>query len=226
MTPRKQLNVSHLNQSLSQRVAALLENAILEGQYEPGQRLYELEIAKSMNISRSPVREAFFILQSKGLLSTLPRKGTFIPQITRQGVKNTLDVRRALDGLAARLAAINATPDHLEEMKDLLIQQEIAGESKKKSKFHELAQNFHLTIYSASDNAKLVSLWENIRPEMMLYRITSISLPSRMEESLEEHKIILNSLYAHDPVLAQRVAEQHIDNFQNRLLPELHNSVR
>lgn len=207
-----------LNKSLAQRVADILETAILDGRYKPGERIFEQDIAKSLELSRSPVREAFYLLERKGILSLMPRKGAFVPKVTKKGINDLLDLRRALDGLAVRLAAEKASQEMLERIENIIKKQKNAAEKNDKIKFKQFGFEFHSFVYMASENTKLFRIWEEMSAEAVLYQITDISLPGSLENWPNEHMQILEVIKSRDGDSAQRLAEEHVEKLRIRLL--------
>ena len=207
-----------LDQSLPQRVVIVLEDQILNGKYEPGDRLYEMEISKDLQISRAPIREAFHILERKGLLDIIPRRGTYVSKITDSGINNLLDLRRALDGLAAHFAAKRHKPEQLKKMMKLIRSQEQAAKKADKSKFQNLGQKFYMSICEATENPKLISILQDLSTEGLLYRITDMAFTGSISESIEEHKKIFDAIRFGNDELAQKLAENHIDSLRIRLL--------
>ncbi len=103
-------------QGLTEQVSQILTEAILDGTLGPGESLIETELQKQLGVSRSPVREAFRDLEKKGLVTIIPRRGTFVKEITRKDLEENFPVRATLEGLAARQAYTLLTPDQLAEM--------------------------------------------------------------------------------------------------------------
>jgi len=94
-----------------------LRQAILTGEMEPGERLMEIQLANKLGVSRTPIREAIRKLELEGLVIMIPRKGAEVAHITVKDMRDVLEVRSALEELAATLACKNVTPEHIEELK-------------------------------------------------------------------------------------------------------------
>lgn len=202
---------------LSQRVAEMLEEKILNGFFKPGQRLYEIEIANDFNLSRSPIREAFYLLANKGIVKMIPRKGVFITKPTHEGLEQILDLRSAIDGLAARLAARNASKEIAETLYKITVDQNSAAIAENKQLFKELGLQFHMEMYSATKNPKLKKIAEDLTTEAVLYRIFDISIPGAMIFSANEHILIAEAIKMKDEELAYSRAQVHIETVRNRL---------
>ena len=151
--------VEDLNLPVSARIANLLERAILEGRYRPGERLREVELANRLGVSRTPLREAFYALETRGLIQIQPRRGAFVKSVTIEEMEELLTVRVSLDGLAAFLAAENAEAADIEELKKVHKSQRHAFRKRDDSAFHALGQEFHNLIYAASGSPKLITIF-------------------------------------------------------------------
>ncbi len=91
-----------------------MAKALIEGQIKQGERLNENELGRRFKISRSPVRESFRVLEREGFLVRVPRKGTFVREITQRGIEEIFPVSTYLEGLAARMAASNVDDKHMD----------------------------------------------------------------------------------------------------------------
>jgi len=105
--------------NLVDQICRALRDNILSGRLKGGQQLLEDQIKNEYGISRTPLREAFRVLEKEGLVEIVPRKGTFVKGITRQDIEAHFPIRAILEGLAARLACSNLTQEDLSEMEDL-----------------------------------------------------------------------------------------------------------
>ena len=213
--------VEDLNLPVSARIANLLERAILEGRYQPGQRLREVELADRLGVSRTPLREAFYTLETRGLIQIQPRRGAFVKSITVEEMEELLTVRVPLDGLAAFLAAEKAEAADIDELTRVCESQRAAFRERNDSAFHALGQEFHNLIYAASGNPKLVSIYRSLRVDAALYPVADILLPGESERSLDEHGELLAAIGARNSGQARDVAERHIRRIQAHLKANL-----
>ena len=209
--------VDGLNLPVSARIANLLERAILEGHYRPGQRLREVELADRLGVSRTPLREAFYTLETRGLLQIQPRRGAFVKSVTVEEMEELLTVRVSLDGLAARLAAETAEAADIEELKKVHESQRAAFRDNDDSAFHARGQEFHNLIYAASGNPRLISIYRSLRVDAALYPVADLLLPGEPEQSLEDHSELLAAIDARDADKAQELAERHIRRIKAHL---------
>ena len=95
-----------------------LRQAILRGELKPGERLMEIQLANKLGVSRTPIREAIRKLELEGLVLMIPRKGAEVAEITEKNMLDVLEVRRALEELAVKLACERITEEEIQELMD------------------------------------------------------------------------------------------------------------
>jgi DNA-binding GntR family transcriptional regulator len=181
----------------------------------------EIQLAEELGVSRTPVREALRNLELEGFIVMVPRKGAYVADLSIKDIVDVFEIRAALEGLAAGLAAERITGEELEEMERLLVEK---GESIKQNDFSRLVAvdtKFHETIYKASRNDRLSTIISNLREQIQRFRSTSLSYPGRMKESLEEHRGILEAIEARDSQTARQLAQEHIENAENAFIESI-----
>ena len=190
-----------------------LRHAILRGEFKPGERLMEIQLANKLGVSRTPIREAIRKLELEGLVIMIPRKGAEVADITEKSLRDVLEVRKALEELAVQLACEKITQEELEEL-------EQAGENFKKvlkrskdiTEVAEADVRFHDVIYMATDNQKLIHLLNKLREQMYRYRVEYLKNPDVHEQLTQEHEEIVYHIKRREKVEATAVTCQHIDN--------------
>ena len=178
--------------SLAYQVSDLLTQAILEGDFKGGDQLVELELQTQFGISRSPLREAFRELEKKGLVDIIPRRGTFVKSITRKDIEENFPVRAELEGLAARLAAVNMTETAIEEMEGLLGRMEEAVLKNDTKAYYEQHWAFHEAFIELSGNELLVNLLKNLRMQSIWHRFSFQYYQEDLKNAFEVHNEILD----------------------------------
>ena len=148
-----------------------LREAILKGELKPGERLMELQLASKLGVSRTPIREAIRMLEQEGLAVTMPRKGAEVAKMTLKDMEDVLEVREALDELAAKIACKKISDEQLAKLKTIKNEFKRSMDSGDVKKIAEEDVKFHDAIYEATNNAKLVSMMNNIREQMYRYRV-------------------------------------------------------
>jgi len=195
-----------------------LREAIIAGQLRPGERLMEVQIAEELGVSRTPVREAIRKLELEGFVIMVPRKGAYVSDMSIKDVTDVFEIRRALEGLAAELAAERMTEDELEELERLLVRTAETTARLDVLSTVDMDTGFHQVIYEASRNEKLSNMLYHLREQIQRFRTQSLSRPGRLRRVLVEHQGIVDALKQRDTDLARQLAEGHIDNAEDALL--------
>ncbi len=206
---------------LREIVFETLRDAIINQTLEPGERLMEIQLADEMGVSRTPVREAIRKLELEGLVIMVPRKGAYVAGISVKDIHEVFEVRAALEGLAASLAAQRITPEELDEMeKSLFVEAgEIDGNNLRS--IVEIDTTFHDLLYKTARNEKLVQMVNNLQEQLQRFRSASLARPGRSKTALEEHRKILEALALRDSKLAQALAIEHIENAETAMMESI-----
>lgn len=197
-----------------------MRDAILSGVLQPGERLMEIQLAEEMGVSRTPVREAIRKLELENFVVMIPRKGAYVAGVSSKDVADVFEIRSALEGLAAGLAAERITEDELEQMERVLFCRSNEGDID----LEEVVKSdtdFHALVYSASRNERLIQILANLREQIQRFRATSLAVPGRNKLALEEHRAIVEALRNHDSEEAQTLAIAHIVTAENVMFDAL-----
>ena len=203
---------------LRELVFESLREAIINGKLRPGERMMEIQLAEEMGVSRTPVREAIRKLELEGLVVMVPRKGAYVAGLSLKDIVDVFEIRGALEGLAAELAAERITDVELDEMERYLVKIAEDIEGGDITKVVETDTDFHTLLYKASRNSRLSQIINNLREQIQRFRTTSLSYPGRMKSALEEHRKIVEALASRDGELARKIAQEHIENAENSMM--------
>ncbi|HOJ77242.1 MAG TPA: GntR family transcriptional regulator [Bacillota bacterium] len=203
---------------LRELVFETMREAIINGQLRPGERMMEIQLAEEMGVSRTPVREAIRKLELEGLVVMIPRKGAYVAGLSLKDIADVFEIRRALEGLAAELAADRITDQELENLERYLVKISEEIECGDLNKVVEIDTDFHTLLYQASRNSKLTQIINNLREQIQRFRTTSLSLPGRMRVALDEHRKIVEAISSRDGELARKIAQEHIENAENSMM--------
>lgn len=206
-------------QPLRETVCEALRDAIRRGILEPGERLMEVQLAEELGISRTPVREAIRKLEQEGYVIMLPRRGTYVSSVSVHDVKEIFEIRTALESLAAVLATLRIEPDELEKLRALLT--EIEGHIERKDSMEKIVETdikFHGLLYQVSRNDRLVAIISNLMEQLARFRTLSMSYPGRLQETLKEHRAMVEAIAAGDEDAARDAAERHMEQAEETLL--------
>ena len=189
-----------------------LREAILKGELQPGERLMELQLASKLGVSRTPIREALRMREQEGLAVTMPRKGAEVARMTLKDMEDVLEVREALDELAARIACAKINDEQLENLKSIRDEFKKSLDSGDVKKIAEEDVRFHDAIYEATDNAKLIALTNNIREQMYRYRVEYLKDQNNYPILIAEHDAIVNALEQRDKEMVTAEMHTHVVN--------------
>jgi len=199
--------------TLVEQVARALKEDILTGRLKGGDQLLEDRLKGQFGISRTPLREAFRILEKEGLIEILPRKGAYVKRISRQDIEENFPVRAKLEGLAARLAYPNITRQDIEAMEEAFAHMKEAAQRKDFSDYstHHLA--FHEIFINASKNETLIALLRNLRLHTLWHRYTYNYYKADFKNSLMIHRRIIDLFKKKkaSPEEIERTVRQHIE---------------
>jgi len=196
--------------SLAEHIVEDLERKIIDRTLRPGQRIIEEGLCKAFGVSRSPVREAFQILESRGFVVREPRKGISVARITPQEAEDIYRIRASLDGLATSLAVRRRTPEFLVKLKKMHEQMIRAAEKNNGTTYQNLNRKFHELIISNSGNPRLIQLIRNFDKQTTRYRLTVMSGPGWMDNSTKLHTAIVKAIGAGDAEAAERIRKESI----------------
>ena len=196
------------NESLGAFAYRALRDAIRAGRIPPGAHIRELDVAHWLKISRTPVREAFHRIVSEGLIVTGPWNGVMVAELEPNQLVDLYAVREALEGIAASLAAKNATPAEIRALFDLA-----ATEAKEKddpSKLVVINAKLHQVIYRAAHNQFLLQSLTSIVDTLGLLRHSTFVLPGSVELARGEHLQIIHAIRDGQARRAELLARRHV----------------
>lgn len=196
--------------SLEKLAYDAIKNAILIFRLKPGESLVENDLARQLQISKTPVRDALLRLEKEGFITKIPYKGYYVTEITRESVADMFQIRAALEGLAARLAAVHLNDADLSEIQRLVSEHEHALAEKKLLQANKLNREFHDLIILRADNERLKVMLANLDDHLQRYRTLSNYQRGRLMKSVEEHQRVVDALSAHNPEQAELALRAHI----------------
>jgi DNA-binding GntR family transcriptional regulator len=185
-----------------------LRNAIWEGRFARGERIREEDIAQSLGVSRTPVREALQRLQQRSLLVVRPGRGFAVVQLSNKQIFDLYAMREILEGSAARFAAQHATESEIAALYQL--QKQLAKEGHDLLALVTLNRRFHQHIYEATHNQYLLETLEVLNDSMALLQNLTAQMPSRHGQSDIEHLRIVRAIEKRDQDGAEKAARHHI----------------
>lgn len=189
-----------------------LREAILKGELKPGERLMELQLAAKLGVSRTPIREAIRMLEQEGLAVTIPRKGAEVAKMTEKDMEDVLEIREALDELAAKTACTRITEEQLQALERIRDEFVESTRSCDVKRIAEADVSFHDVIYEATGNPKLVNMLNNLREQIYRYRVEYLKEEKNYPVLIAEHERIVEALHAHNQDEVVSAMHSHIEN--------------
>jgi DNA-binding GntR family transcriptional regulator len=198
-------------QSLVSQVEARLREAILAGELPSGSHLSVPELARRLGVSRTPVREAVAALERAGLAELRPRYGAVVLGGGRHDLTELFELREALDGMAARLAASRMSPGERRQLQDIMRRHTQAVRRGQVEQHVEYDTAFHQLVRDGAHNAKLTADLDRLRDQILLVLRSVSSQPGAMGRGvLHDHNAILDAILNAAPDDAERAARQHV----------------
>ena len=199
----------HSTTSARVQAYAALREAIVRAELEPGRQLSENELAASLGVSRTPVREALQRLRDDRLVEIVPQLGTFVSRISTRAVADAQFIREALECAAVRVAAGRVTPEDLEALEQNLAAQDRAHASADFDAFYVLDDQFHQSLCDLSGRA-VWAITQRAKGHLNRIRRLSLPMPSYLAEMIAEHREIVALLAEHDPDGAEAALRHHL----------------
>ena len=198
-----------------------IRSAIQGGQFKPGERLREIELAKQIGLSRTPIREALSRLETEGLVAHDATRGVVVAELDYSMVTELYYMREVLEGTAARLVAQHASDVEISILDDLCQQYEAALND-------EVAltasnRRFHETLYRCSHNRYLLNMVTVLHDALSLLGGSGTTLgdPERAAETLREHRAVVAAIRARDADAAELALRMHIRTAQKVRMQKL-----
>jgi DNA-binding GntR family transcriptional regulator len=196
----------------SNRAAEVYEEirrAIVEGKIRPNERLIEADLAERLDVSRTPVRESMQRLAADGLVVSR-RRGWAVREHSPQEIQEIYEVRAALEGYAARLAAERATDEMIAEIVE--IHESYVAELESTSRDRLLKHNdaFHNAVVAAAGNARLAEQIERNTAFYFIHRIAGFLSDGEVRVSIAGHQELVDALVARDPDVAESAAQRGV----------------
>lgn len=209
-------------QTLQQVVMERLRLDIINGVFQPGQRLIADDIAKEYAVSRMPVREALMNLEAVGLVTGSRHKGVIVNQTSAEDFGALYEMRAVLEGLAGRLACPNMTEESIAKLKELNLSMRTLEPTTLDRKFQELNREYHAIIWEATKSNRLINILKNLHAVSSFYRNMTVHIPGRIEGICDEHDDAIAAFCCGDAVKAEEAIKTHYINSKLWLLKSNH----
>jgi DNA-binding GntR family transcriptional regulator len=199
-------------QSFRDQAYAALKQAIIEADiysHSGEVRLDERQLALSLGVSRTPIREAMTLLEKEGLLRTVPRRGIFIVRKTKRQIVEMIEMWAALESMAARLATVNASDADIAGLRRMFDEFRNTTPTDHIDEYSDANIAFHQAIIRLSGSHLMGQTLDSLFIHVRAIRRMTISQADRAERSIVDHMRIIEALEKRDTELAERLVRQH-----------------
>ena len=196
--------------ALYEEVAELLRQRIFSRELQPGAWIDELAISGEYGISRTPLREALKVLAAEGLITMKMRRGAYVTEVDEKDLSDVYHLLSLLESDATGVVAVKATDAELKELQGLHLDLEKSAGNR--TRFFEINERFHMRLLAIADNRWQGQMVADLRKVMKLNRHSSLLKAGRIEESLAEHRAIMQALSARDADAALQRMREHFAN--------------
>jgi DNA-binding GntR family transcriptional regulator len=196
---------------LGDQVTEFVIEAIMNGEYRPGDRVVASALGKRLGVSQAPVREAMRELVQRGFLESQPFKGTSVRSFSDKELREVYTVRAALESLATRLATELVTDQDLEILRNIIDEMVHAAREGDTIRMIQLDNRFHQKVLQVADNSLLYQLWQNLQTgywTAISTRRSSLDL----EKLARRHEVVLAEIASRDPARAADAMKHHIED--------------
>jgi DNA-binding GntR family transcriptional regulator len=205
------------------KVYQYIKTAILNGEYQSGDRIIERELAEKLQISRTPIREALFRLESQGFVKTLPRKGVVVSKLSPEEVVEIFTILSSLESLAVKLAAQKMDMEQRNILEKLIsnINSALIDPDFEKKDWSSFHIEINDVIYHASKSPRLYKILNGLIDYIRAFVNVGHEIPGRTRRAMEEHRDIAQAVYNGEGDLAENFTKIHIDNSKKAYLEAL-----
>jgi GntR family transcriptional regulator, rspAB operon transcriptional repressor len=201
-------------ETASAAVYRVLRQEITWLKRKPGEPIIEKDIALAQRVSRTPVREALLRLGAEGLVDTVSKSGTFVARIPLSALPEAIVVRKALEQVTARAAAMHARRSDVTSLRAILERQREADAAGDRSAFHAVDEAFHAAVAAVGGYPGIWSLVQGVKTQIDRYRLLTLPQPGRMARVVKEHAAVVAAIEDHDADRAAAAMEGHLDGLQ------------
>ena len=203
--------------SLEKMAYNAIKEAILTFRLKPEENLVESDLARQLGISKTPVRESLSRLEREGFVTKIPYTGYYVTPISTQSVSEIFEIRAALEGLAASLAALRLSDEDITLAQTLVARHEQATQNGDIAQAARLNRQFHDLIITRAGNQRLAQILANLDEHLQRYRTLSNFQSGRLDKSVAEHRAVLTALEQRQPSQAEQAVRAHILSVSNDL---------
>lgn len=208
--------------NLRDHIYEILKKEIILRRIRPGEKINEEELAKSLQVSRTPVRETLLRLEHEGIVEIVPRRGAFVVSQSKQKVIDILQVREVLEGLVTRLATKNMDERMLNRLRNCLKKiSSIKNNEDRVLRYPAADVEFHSILLEACGNDVLRNMMEIVNSHLQVIRLRTVVLPGRAKQTVREHYKILEAIEKGDALSAESMMRSHVESVRKDALKNI-----
>jgi DNA-binding GntR family transcriptional regulator len=203
---------------MADQIADHIQQSILEGNIRPGDRLIENDIAKQLDVSRTPTREAFRILASQGLVEINSNKGVRVTLITKSDLAELFEVRILLEKYCLRNFVRNATGAEIHNLETELKKMAMSVADNDNAAYLRHSVNFHTSFINKCQNKRLISIFEILKNNIHCAQIFYARKAVARQDSVQEHQAIWGAIKSRSIEKAETALSHHLENSYMRMI--------
>lgn len=214
MTGRKEGQISE--NTLTNEIADIVRERILKGEYQIGEKIKESSIAQELNVSRTPIREAFKTLEEEGLLDYLPNRGCYAKGFTKRDVSDIYTVREALEEIAMTWACERITDEEIDKLEEQCELMDFYTKKRDVQKILTMNSSFHDIIYNSTGSRFLAQVLRSYKGYLDKTRKSVFYREEFLDSIQGEHKAIFEAVKSRDKDLAVAAIKKHLASSKER----------
>ena len=193
-----------------------IKDKIITLELEPASVIDEQALMERLGLGRTPIREALQRLDAENLVHIVPRRGMFVADISITDLQKIFEVRTILAGFCVRLAAQRITPDQIAQMEAVLqdLEHVHSGDSRQ---LMEIDRRFQRVMYQAAGNEILAETLDRLYDQSLRIWYLVLHRLGNVQDAIEQHREVAEAVKAGDCARAERLIQQHIVEFQQRI---------
>lgn len=198
--------------TLRDMVQERLREAIIEGVFQPGQRLVERPLCEQLGVSRTVIRETMRYLEAEGLVEIQAGRGPIVAKISRDDARQIFDIRRKLETSAAETCAERITPDRARGLKRAFDALRSEAQSKTPGKLFQATTEFYGQIFEGAGHHIAWEIVQRLNGRISRLRMMTLSTQDRQRPGIEHMDRICTAITSGDPVAARTAVEEHLND--------------
>ncbi|OMF37096.1 GntR family transcriptional regulator [Paenibacillus sp. FSL H8-0548] len=197
--------------SAKERTLTQLQKWIIDGTLQPGEKLNDTALAVALGVSRTPIREAFQLLEVQGLIQTFPGKETRVTTLEKADIIKLYAPLTALHTLAAELATVNCQQEHIEQLRAINASFNKHVKNEQLYEAMEFDEKFHETILHIANNQHILTFCSSLQMHIRRYKYIFIKRPNwESQAAVADHEAIIDALEARDAEAAARLMKHNL----------------